>query len=337
MKAMNTQAIPAPPSLMASLLAGFDAVTTHLGLILFPIALDLFLWLGPHVGMRAVIQSFAQRMTTVQGLNTPDTAQILKANQQMWQFIGDRLNLVFALRSYPVGIPSLMSARMPLETPAPLVPAVFEFNSVLPALGLWLLLGLIGLALGSLYFGAVAYSVNPSINQKFSFLLNWPRASVQVFLLTLFIGMLLIAVSIPASCIIFALALGSSTLGSIGLLLYGGAVLWLLFPLVFSPHGIFVYQDNVMASMRKGVRLVRMTLPSTGMLVLAIFIISNGMDLLWSSPAENSWLALIGIIGHGFITTGLLASTFIYYRKADRWIQGVLAVLPENPPAKLKV
>lgn len=337
MKATNTQVIPAPPSLIASLLAGFDTVTTHLGLILFPIALDLFLWLGPHVGMREMVQSFAQRMTTVQGLNTPDTAQILKANQQMWQFIADRLNLVSALRSYPVGIPSLMSARMPLTTPTPLAPPVFEVNSLLLAVGFWLVLGLIGLIFGSLYFGAVAYSANNSISQRFSFLRNWPKASVQVFLLTLFIGMLLIAVSIPASCIIFALALGSSTLGSIGLLLYGGAVLWLLFPLIFSPHGIFVYQDNVMASMRKGVRVVRMTLPSTGMLVLAIFIISNGMDLLWASPAENSWLALIGIAGHGFVTTGLLASTFIYYQKADQWIQGVLASLPENPPAKMKV
>ncbi|MGE5221173.1 MAG: hypothetical protein ACM3PY_01975 [Omnitrophica WOR_2 bacterium] len=336
MKATNMQVIPAPPSLMASLLAGFDAVTTHLGLLLFPIALDVFLWLGPHVGMRGLIQAFVQRMMAGQPATSPDTGQLLQANQ-MWQFITDHLNLMSALRFYPVGIPSLMWSRMPLAAPAPLVPPVFEVRSLLSALGLWLLLSVAGLILGSLYFGAVAYSVNPAIRERLAFFRTWPKASLQVFLLTLFIGMLLIAISIPASCIILALAQGSSMLGSLALLLYGLAVLWLLFPLIFSPHGIFIYQDSVMASMRKSVRIVRMTLPSTGMLVLAIFVISNGMDLLWASPAENSWLALVGVVGHGFITTGLLASTLIYYRNADRWIQGILANLPENPQAQLKI
>jgi hypothetical protein len=34
-------------------------------------------------------------------------------------------------------------------------------------------------------------------------------------------------------------------------------------------------------------------------------------------------MALIGVIGHAFVTSGLLAATFVYYRDASRWIQRV--------------
>jgi hypothetical protein len=45
------------------------------------------------------------------------------------------------------------------------------------------------------------------------------------------------------------------------------------------------------------------------------------LDLLWGVPTEASWLLLLGILGHAFVTTGLLASSFVYYRDALRWIR----------------
>jgi hypothetical protein len=37
----------------------------------------------------------------------------------------------------------------------------------------------------------------------------------------------------------------------------------------------------------------------------------------------SSWLAFIGIVGHAFVVTGLLAATFVYYRDATRWVERV--------------
>ncbi len=42
-----------PPRLFPSLKAGFDAVASHLGLILFPIALDVLLWFGQHLSIKS--------------------------------------------------------------------------------------------------------------------------------------------------------------------------------------------------------------------------------------------------------------------------------------------
>jgi hypothetical protein len=54
-------------------------------------------------------------------------------------------------------------------------------------------------------------------------------------------------------------------------------------------------------------------------------VISQGMDLIWLNPAADTWMALVGIFGHAFITTGLLAGSFIFYRDLSSWVDEALA------------
>lgn len=337
MKATTSELIPAPPGLLPSLIAGFDAVTTHIALILFPFGLDLILWLGPHLKLTQLIERFAAQMFSFPGLDSPDTAQVMQFNRDIWEYVAQHLNLAAALRSYPVGIPSLMASRLPIETPQGLQAINIVVSSFGAALAWGVLFSFIGLIVGTLYFQLVASSVIPPLMKHFSPIKAWPKTAIQVILLTVVWGLIFIAFSLPGICIISALILGSPALGQIAILLFGGIMIWLLFPLLFSPHGIFIYQDNVLMSLRKGVRVTRMTLPTTGLLFLIIIVASQGLDLLWSSPAENSWLTLVGIIGHAFVTTGLLAASFVYYWKTDQWIQAVLASLPESLPGKMQV
>jgi hypothetical protein len=61
-------------------------------------------------------------------------------------------------------------------------------------------------------------------------------------------------------------------------------------------------------------------LPISGFLVLILIIISEGLKLLWRVPPENSWFTLVGIVGHSFVVTSLIAASFVYYHKADQWV-----------------
>jgi hypothetical protein len=70
-----------------------------------------------------------------------------------------------------------------------------------------------------------------------------------------------------------------------------------------------------------------MTLPTTSLFILSVLVISEGLDLLWRIPPETSWLTLVGVCGHAFITSALLAASFIYYRDADHWTQETLKML----------
>ena len=131
-------------------------------------------------------------------------------------------------------------------------------------------------------------------------------------------------VSIPSSCLITAISVSGFAVGRLGIFFVGGVILWLLFPLLFSAHGIFVNQNKMWESVRKSIRLTRMTLPKTALFFLSIILIGEALDMLWSTPEEYSWLTLVGVAGHALVTTGLLAASFVYYRDADRWVNWVL-------------
>jgi len=320
MKATETQALPAPPSLISALLAGFDTITNHIGLILFPIGFDLLLWLGPHLRLETLIKNIVGQLPYMPGMNTPENAEAVRLSQELWLVMAERLNILAFLRTYPVGVPSLMSGRQPLETPLGSV-LMLDIPSFWGFVGLWTVLVLSGLAAGALYFLAVSQA---SLDGKVDWsqvIAQWRWALIQVILLTLLLSGLLLLIGIPASCLLSMAMFGGLPLGQFGILLVGGILVWALFPLVLSAHGIFIYKYQMWISISQGVRLTRMTLVRTSMLFVAIFLISEGLNTLWRVPAEASWLSLVGVVGHAFVATSLLAASFIYYRDATRWIQ----------------
>jgi hypothetical protein len=56
------------------------------------------------------------------------------------------------------------------------------------------------------------------------------------------------------------------------------------------------------------------------------------LNYLWTIPANDSWLTLVGILGHAFIMTALLASSFVYYRDTAAWLQSVMERLRATTP-----
>jgi hypothetical protein len=157
--------------------------------------------------------------------------------------------------------------------------------------------------------------------------MNWkkifselPPTSFRVILLAFIWFALLFVVSIPASCLISVVSLFGFSLGELSVLLYGGFLIWLIFPLLFSAHGIFVKGLGVWPSIRLGVRITNLTLPTTLLFFVTVLLLTQGLDILWRIPPSNSWLLLLGIAGHAFIVTGLLSTSFVYYRDADRWV-----------------
>ena len=323
MKSTENKVILAPPNPIKAILSGFDAIANHIGLILFPVALDVFLWLGPHLRVKGLLENAIQQFTSLPGLVTPETGDMVKLTREYWLAVAIRVNLFSALRSIPVGIPSLMVSRQPVVTPYG-APPFWEVSSLGVAALVWIMLTLVGMVLGALFFiliGQVTQGERLDWRQTFS---AWPRASLQVILLALFWLAVLLAISIPASCALTLAAVSGIGGSTLGIILYFGLVLWVMFPLAFSPLGILADKRKVWPSVVDSVRLTRFTLPTTGLLFIIIVLISEGMDFLWNVPAESSWITLLAVTGHAFIATSLLATYFIYYRDATRWMQRVV-------------
>jgi hypothetical protein len=319
MNLTNSQAIPAPPNLVRSLLAGFDVVANHLGLVFFSIGLDLLLWFGPQIRLQKLFESYLEYTMRITTAQAPQLAETFQSSQEILLAFAQRFNLISALRTFPLGIASLMVRRSPLENPISQLQTI-EPQSFVSAFLIWLILSVIGLFAGVLYFSLVcqaALSGNLSLSDAMH---RWLYQTGQIFLLTLFLLVLGILVMMPLSCILPFLAT-SSGLGRFAIFMYGVVLLWLFFPLVFSPLGIFSHQESVLKSVRHSTQIVRATMLTTSLFILIIFVISQGLDILWNIPKEASWFSLIGVLGHAFIATSLLAAAFVYYRDAGAYVQ----------------
>jgi hypothetical protein len=319
MNTTDSQVLPAPPNLIRALLAGFDTIANHIGLILFSIGLDLLLWFGNQVHLFRMAKSYLDWSLQAAQAQTPELVDTMRTSQEALLSLAGRYNLISALRSFPLGIPSLMASRAPTESPLG-TPLAWDISSPGWLVILWIGLFLIGLFVSTLYFLLVSQvGLNGKLNWIEAFQ-NWPAKFLQLVLLNIFYLVLIIGICLPLSCVLPFLLVGGAGLGRFVIIIYGALLIWLLFPLVLSPFGIFVYQDKMWQSVLRGARIVRFTMPTTFLFVLVLVVLGQGLDVLWNIPVDKSWFMLVGILGHAFITAGLLAATFIYYRDAGTFV-----------------
>ncbi len=320
--------LPPAPNLIGAIRSGFDAITNHIFLILFPIVLDLVLWAGPRFRLTGLIKSTSDQMLEVYSLQDPSMAELIQPVQAIWAEFAEQFNMLAILRTYPVGITSLLVAQLPVDSPLGVM-ASWEIDSFGGVFVAFILIALIGIVLGTFYFLVVAQAaIIGDISWQEAFQ-QWPRASLQMLYLAILWVILLLFITIPGSLLISLVVLSGVSYGQCALLIFAGIVFWLILPLVFSPHGIVVNQNNFFTSIKVSANLARKTLPTTILFILVIFLISKGLDILWLFPSETSWFLLVGILGHAFVTTGLLASSFVYYQDALRWMREMVKV--RNP------
>jgi hypothetical protein len=309
----------APPRLFNSIIAGFNTVANHIQLILIPVALDLFIWFGPHLRVKTLFLPIVNDwLQSVSALGSAEMNQLVVTNRQYFQALLEQFNLFDFLNSFPIGIPSLLSWLGQATTPLGNAP-VIEAPTLSSAFLSWLIIMLAGIALGSLFFNIVAYT---TADRRMP--ISWGRRLLWGFIqsvsLTLILVVGLLTLGIPALMLLSIFVLISPGVAQFILLIMGFIFLWLLIPLVFSPHGIFAYGLNAITSLTTSARLVRRFLPGTGLFFLILILLSQGLDIVWRAAPSISWMALIGICGHAFITTSLLAASFIYYQGGMRWM-----------------
>ena len=312
MDTANPQALPAPPSLMKSLVSGFESVSNHFLLILFPIVIDLVLWFGPRISLRTFLAPWIDR------------AMVTYSEPLSLDVIG-QFNLLSAIRSFPIGVPSLMASRNPVLNPFG-QGKTWEIQTPQSILLVWIALSVAGLLVGTLYFMYVARAATGQSGpggRQVRYLGGLFYKTMKLMLLWLAI---VLGFSLPFACaLIFLGVLGIGT-GALAVLPMIILAAWFIFPLFFSPHAMIMKNQDVWAAIRDSAQVVRSTLPASGLLILMVMVLSEGLDVLWRLPSENSWFSLVGVAGHAFVNTSLLAATFIYYRDADNWLRQMLSV-----------
>jgi hypothetical protein len=300
--------------------------------MLLPLALDLLLWLGPHLRVDQIFLAALDEVPSIaelMGLTSTSLGNLQDYNplflEQLQQF-----NLFSTLRTFPIGVFSLMSGTMPNQTPFG-APTSIQVGSDFTFLGWVALLTLFGWLCGGLFF----YWVSKTVLDPSQHVENRIGQSVlQTLLLCVMYFMLAMILGTPLLVVLYVVIVVSPVLAQGLLLVLGLLSMWLIVPAFFTPHGIFMRQQNAFSSIYSSLRMARFTLPTSSLFVLSVLLIAYGLNFLWNIPSSDSWMALIGIAGHAFITTSLLAASFIYYRDMQAWLQIVLDRLKENLPAQ---
>jgi len=311
-----------------TLIKGFNLISVNWYLMLFPILMDVLLWLGPKLKVKTLLSPLLSYMSAnLLKLGTTDMINTLSAYQKMWEQMVDQFNLSTVLRTFPVGIPSLIAREFTIDSPLG-KGLVYEIPNVNIAFAIILVLLLVGFFLGSFYFILVSRVTAPEKEKvEFKDVLSSYLQSLVMFCLVI---ILLVLILLPLSMLLSVLSLISAGLGQFFFIMAVFILLWLLIPLVFAPHGVFVLKQKALPSMLISIRLVRQFLPGTGLFVFLTIVISEGLNMLWSLPDPHSWMTLVGIGGHGFVITGLLAASFVYYRDGLKWMQDNLQRIADS-------
>jgi len=324
----NSQPIPPPPGALGALKAGLDVISGHLSLALLPFALDAFLWMGPRLSVKNIFTALYAEMTLFYhagGLPADD----LKQAEEIWMDFFQRFNLLGLLRTFPLGVSSLMQGRMPVETPFG-APAMIEVGSWPSFLGWLALITLLGWTLGALYFRGVSRLVAPAGSTA-----TISRTIGQSLIFSAGFLLAALALGAPALLILSLLNLFGASAMQAGMFVMMLVASWAVTPFFFMPHGIFMEGAGALRSALNSLRMSRFALPSASLFVLALFLAAQGLNILWNAPADDSWMLLVGMAGHAFVTTALLAASFIYYRDVQAWMTMVAERWNTNAPRPL--
>jgi hypothetical protein len=310
--------LPPPPGAVGALVNGFNAIAGNVIVILFPAILDLFFWLGPRLKADAIFAPMLELLPQIQAQAPAGQAKVFV---EFFTEFANGFNLFSTFRTFPLGIFSLMSTNLSLSSP--LGPrSGIELPGLLLAFGLTLILIFFGWLAGGLYFRAVA-GVALGLEKVPGLL----RTMLHSLLLSGFWMTLFFLSNLPLLVFFWLLTLLDSLVRSIVIFILIVPLSWVLMVVFFSFYGIFASGQNAFISVRTSLRMLRYGLPPLGWFVMLVIVIGQGMNMLWTIPPADSWMTGIGILGHAFVSTSLLAASFIYYRDLNTWVESALVWL----------
>lgn len=309
------------PSVIQALLSGFNIIANKPYLILLPVLLDLFLWFGPGWRIDEYFKPLIQGFSNLPGLNSPDYSEVILAFQVFWQDVLSQFNLAITLSTLPIGVPSLMSGAVAFVNPLG-QSTVFELTSNLQILAIWLTFVAIGYSLGNLYFQNISTEVLPAPKKPTVKSFLW--SFLQIVMMPILLIIVLFILSIPILLIISLVTVLSPAISDFVIFIIAILLLWVIMPLVFTPHSIYLYKQNLISAMMTSISVVKVSMGQTSWFLLACYILIRGFNILWKAPASDSWFLLVGILGHAFIVSAVIAASFYYFVDATKFTQTIV-------------
>jgi hypothetical protein len=332
---------------------GFQSVARRWWLILIPILLDSFLWLGPQVSVQNLaqeaIQTFEVELSALPAEGLDEWFDILA---EALEEASARYNTLSTLRVGMLGVPSLLiwgGARlgspsayeglwvsflrtinmsdMLLTVPRAefAYPAVWQVQQQ----GTWLLLvfglSLLGIAIGSIYLTTLWPNAEGDAERP-PFWARVGKLGLRFLLFWLLRALVVALLGIP---FVFALALLNLMSPELALLFASitlGLATWLSFYGTFVLASMVVNDATVLRAIWNSIGVVLRNFWPTLWLFILINLIGGGLTILWQQISHGAWTGL-AIVGNAYVGTSLIAASLLFYQDRYTSWQEALAEL----------
>jgi hypothetical protein len=293
---------------------GFETTNRKVWLLLFPVLLDLWLWLGPEISGKPVIH----RMTDLflRSARQMQPGDWYKGTEKLLASI-ENINLSLVLANELVGLPSFVATAAKVPQPAWWQRMTITIHTVPGLITVLFAFFIVGLFISALFFKTAVAVLSEGISPT-QFAKGVLNAWVQGFLFTLilFVGVMVLAV--PMSFGVAFITLLSPTLGfgSMGffLMVLSWVILIALFFLAFSIEAVVWDDVNILTGMRRSVRVVsRFFWQTLGFLILSNVLVL-GFSVIWEKIAFSPAGVVISILGNAYIGVGVAIASLLFYR-----------------------
>ena len=330
---------------------GFELVLKQPWILLIPILLDLFLWLGPKVSLEPLISQGLEAMNNALAQMDP-AAQMSMAQaweemgiQGLWALLAERFNLLSVISSVNVvsllslgilDLPSLVAAKH-LDGTLPGEGGVMaEVSNGVVALGIFGLLVLAGLVVALFYQSMIAHQARDSHLDLNALAARLGRNLLHVggVLLALLIAAVLIGG--PVSLVLLLVGYFSPTLMQILIFVVGALALWVSLYLIFITHGIVLGEETPLKALWASMNIVHKEFWAVIIMLILIRVIRSGFLYVWPLFMGTSPGVAVAILGNAFLSAGLAAASFCFYRDSYRaWKEHLahLALLHMDGPS----
>jgi len=104
-------------------------------------------------------------------------------------------------------------------------------------------------------------------------------------------------------------------LGSFFTMLALALVMYTAVQFIFTVPGMLQLRQPLHKALQDSILLVRVDFAGTMGLLLAVLVISQGLNFVWALPEPDSWTMLVGIGGHALVSTALTAALLVFYQE----------------------
>ena len=287
-----------------TLSAGFGTTAKKLWLIILPVLLDIFLWLGPKLSIAPVIDKMVTFFREGMRFAAPTTvdasvAEMFDTTLEAFRETMGRLNWFAFLAWGRLGVPSV-AGFTPIDAKTDHVIAVSEYWQLLLLQIVIMAAGLLLAALFLVILGSHARGGGVNWHTLFAKVL---RAWVYMAIVFVPLGFfLLFGLS-------FSLLLGPLSIFA------GVFFLWLLIYMTFVPQAIALGEENPLHAVLSSFTIVRLNFWATLGLIILVNVISTGLGLVWYRVFMRTAVGtLVAIVANAYVGTSLTLAMFIFYR-----------------------